>query len=76
MPSRLVFAINRAFRAAGPIWHKGGWSSNNSPSGFKYKNGLLGIAINRFIATAGETKFGKLFNSSKIIITYQKLFLF
>lgn len=66
MPSRLVFAISRAFKEAGPIWHKGGWISNNCPFGFKYKNGLLGIAISRFIATAGETRFGKLFNSSEI----------
>lgn len=66
MPSRLVFAISRTFKEAGPVWHVGGWSSNNCPSGFKYKIGLLGIDINRFTATAGETKLGKLFNSSEI----------
>lgn len=66
MPSRLVFAISRTLREAGPVWQVGGWSSNNFPSGFKYKIGLLGIDINRFTATVGETRLGKLFNSSKI----------
>lgn len=67
MPSRLVFEISLTFREAGPVWHMGGWSSNNCPLGFKYKIDLLGIAINRFTATAGETRLGKLFNSSENI---------
>jgi len=75
MPSRLVFAISRTFREAGPIWHVGGWSSNKWPSGFKYTMDLLGIAINRFTATAGETRLGKLFNSSEIKISIH-LFIF
>lgn len=66
MPSRFDFAISRTFKDAGPVWHIGGWSSNSFPLGFKYKIGLLGIAINRLTATAGETKFGKLFKSSEI----------
>jgi len=66
MPSRLVFEISRTFSEAGPVWQIGGWSSYNWPSGFKYKIGLLGIDINRFTATAGETRLGKLFNNSEM----------
>jgi len=35
---------------------------------------LLGIAINRFIATVGETRLGKLFNSSEIEKKYIDLY--
>lgn len=64
MPLRLVLEISLTFKDAWPIWHVGGCNSNNCSSGFKYIIDLLGIDINRFTATAGETKFGKLFNNS------------
>lgn len=66
MPLRFVLEISLTFKDAFPVWQVGGWSSNNCSSGFKYEIGLLGIDINRFTATEGETRFGKLFNSSII----------